>query len=193
MLNKAATTTGDVVLQPGQFRYVLADAKWMTSGDGNHGQDFAYLLRQKLETWIPADRRGEWLHRRAAVGAKEWLAGSPADEPVGIPAQVLGEWRSKGGPHLGKDDPANFANPTPAYLAKLPRDPNAVHLNGRKGSALGLTANGQTSQIVIDAERGDYLGSRTVLAADWLGVKAGTETGNSSVTSKVVGALGAQG
>lgn len=244
VLNQAAAKTGDVLLQPGQYLYVLEDARWMASG-GSDPVKFAYLLRQKLETWIPADRRQEWLHRRSPVGEKEWLIGSQADEPSFPPMQVLGEWRSRGGPHFGKDGPPKFANPTPDYLAKLPRDPRklyeqlarenvvgtdssllmsasrglatgmipadlraalfkaltylpnlqvvdkAVDLNGRTGTALGITADHETSQLVIDAERGNFLGTRTVQVDDWRGIKAGTVTGSTSVSSKVVSGLGA--
>lgn len=249
VLNQAALKTGDVELKAGQFLYVREDG---TSGGAsrtvNDRVTYWYSQPQLTETWIPADRRGEWLYRRTTSGERTFLVGGPADVPADEPCCGKdGEWKTTGGPRFGRDLPASFANPTPEYLALLPRDPKALYeklyredsggnsssflsrvdqglatgmipadlraavfkalthladlevtdqvadLNGRKGTALGITVENTSHQIIIDAANGDYLGSRDVLVKAWSGMAAGTVLGSSSVTTKVVGGLGATG
>jgi hypothetical protein len=66
----------------------------------------------------------------------------------------------------------------------------AAVLDDRTGTALGLTTNGLTEQIVIDPGTGEYLGSRSVQAEDAHGLKAGTVIGTSSFTAEVVSGIG---
>lgn len=243
-LSQAASKTGDVVLQPGQFLYVHNDT--MTSSTGNDGTDpvkWLYTTDELYETWIPADQGQLWEHRRTSSGVKKFLKGSAADVP-NIPLEVLGDWKARGGAFFGGEGPATFSKPTPAYLAALPRDPKQLYvklrsesagdegvellrhiqtgldsglipadlrkavfqalaylpnlkivgqdvdLAGRHGEAFGIEHDSQLEEVVIDTTTGQYLGSRTVMTADLHGVKAGTVLWSTSLTTKVVGAMG---
>ncbi|MEV6606247.1 CU044_5270 family protein [Kutzneria sp. NPDC051319] len=243
-LSQAASKTGDVVLQPGQFLYVRSRTITGASGDG--GLDpvkWYYTTDETYETWIPADQGQLWEHKRTSSGVKKFLKGSAADLPKGIQIEVLGDWKARGGNFFG-DQAVNFWHPTPAYLAALPRDPKqlyvklraeaagnegdillgeigagletglisadlrkavfqalaylptlkvvgtATDLDGRQGEAFGLVVDSQLHEMIIDTATGEYLGARTVLVNDWHGIKAGTVLGGSTLTSKVVGAMG---
>jgi hypothetical protein len=245
-LSHAASKTGDVVLQPGQFLYVRNRTMSGGSGDGD-GDDVKYLYLQDetYETWVPADQAQTWEHRRTSSGRKTFLKGSPSDLPTDIPdPMVLGDWKARDGNFFGDGEAANFLHPTPAYLAALPRDPKQLYvklrsetagdegiellrrirfgldtglipadlrkavfqalaylpalkivgqdvdLDGRHGEAFGIVHDSQLEEVVIDTATGQYLGSRTVLTADWHGIKAGTQLWSSSLTTKVVGAMG---
>ncbi|MEV6237024.1 CU044_5270 family protein [Lentzea sp. NPDC051838] len=245
VLNKVAGLTGDVKLQPGQYLYVREYGKWSNTDGNDH--KWMFLSGQLLETWIPADQRGTWLHRRTNTDEDEWLIGSPADLPPDMSMLDLvresGEWRVEGGSRwFGGKIPVSFQDPTPEYIASLPQDPQALYdklqsesygknlvlmvtngldtglypaevrsavykalahlpglevvdqaatIDGRTGTALGLTSYGTSYQIVVNPNTGEYLGSRAVQAEDEHGLKAGTVTSSSSVTTKVVSAMGA--
>ncbi|MDX8141204.1 hypothetical protein SK854_03715 [Lentzea sp. BCCO 10_0061] len=76
------------------------------------------------------------------------------------------------------------------YLPRLEIVEEAAVIDSRSGTALGVTENETTEQIVIDQTTGEYLGSRTVLAKDAWGLKRGQVIGTTSVTTKVVAGLG---
>ena len=242
-LSQAASKTGDVVLQPGQFLYVC---NRVISGGSGDGDDLKYLYLQDevYETWVPADQGQTWEHRRTSSGRKTFLKGSAADLPTSIPdPMVLGDWKARDGAFFGPEA-ANFEHPTPAYLAALPRDPKQLYtklraetagdegiellrriqfglgtglipadlrkavfqamaylpnlkivgqdvdLDGRHGQAFGVEHDSHLEELIIDTATGQYLGSRVVLTADWQGIKAGTQLSSSSLTTKVVGAMG---
>ncbi|MFC0541260.1 CU044_5270 family protein [Kutzneria chonburiensis] len=247
-LSQAASKTGDVVLQPGQFLYVRNRA--ISGGSGNGpGDDVKYLYLQDevYETWVPADQAQTWEHRRTSSGRKTFLKGSAADLSTTIPdPMVLGDWKARDGAFFGDKEAANFEDPTPAYLAALPRDPKQLYtklraeaagdegiellrriqfgldtgliptdlrkavfqalaylpdlkvvgqdvdLDGRHGQAFGLVHDSQLEELIIDTTTGQYLGSRVVLTADWHGIKAGTQLSSTSLTTKVVDAMGQQ-
>ncbi|WP_439656138.1 CU044_5270 family protein [Lentzea sp. HUAS TT2] len=75
-------------------------------------------------------------------------------------------------------------------LPKLEVVDRASVIDGRTGTALGVTENETTEQLVIDQTTGEYLGSRTVLAKDAWGLKQGQVIGTTSVTTKVVAGIG---
>ncbi|MFC3890474.1 CU044_5270 family protein [Lentzea rhizosphaerae] len=76
------------------------------------------------------------------------------------------------------------------YLPKLEVVDQAATIGGRTGTALGVTENETTEQIVVDQATGEYLGSRTLLAKDAWGLKKGQVIGVSSVTTTVVSGAG---
>jgi hypothetical protein len=125
LLNQAAGLTGDAKLRPGEYLYVLQYARWSSR---NYDHTWMYLQDQQLQTWIPADRGGTWLHRRNKVGDKQWLIGQAPADPADLTVEIEGEWRSEGGrwPDSVKI-PVSFRDPTPEYIAALPRDPSALY------------------------------------------------------------------
>ncbi|QUQ63451.1 CU044_5270 family protein [Kutzneria sp. CA-103260] len=137
-LSQAASKTGDVVLQPGQFLYVRNHTMAMASGgaDENH-IGWAYTQDETYETWVPADQGQTWETKRSSTGRKTLLVGSPDDFPKDMPDLMpLGEWKARGGAFWGQDDlPAAFTRPTPAYLAALTRDPKKLYEKLRSEAA----------------------------------------------------------
>ncbi|MDX3662177.1 hypothetical protein PV646_33155 [Streptomyces sp. ID05-26A] len=77
-----------------------------------------------------------------------------------------------------------------SYLPRLEIVEKAAVIDSRSGTAFGVTENETTEQIVIDQTTGEYLGSRTVLAKDAWGLKQGQVIGTTSVTTRVVSAVG---
>jgi hypothetical protein len=138
LLRASAAPTGDVVLKPGQYLYVLDRTLVMSSADDclNPCIEWAYLTDETYQTWVPGDPAQDWMQRRTSSGVKKWLKGTPADL-VGMPQDlVLGEWKAVDGNYFGPMKPS-FENPTPAYLATLPRNPRQLYaaLRAQAGSS----------------------------------------------------------
>jgi hypothetical protein len=127
LLRASAAPTGDVVLKPGQYLYVQDRTLVMPSADNcrNPCIEWAYLTDETYQTWVPADPAQKWMQRRTSSGVKKWLKGSPADLPS-YPMLVLGEWKAVNGNWFSPEKPG-FENPTPAYLATLPRNPRQLY------------------------------------------------------------------
>ncbi len=68
---------------------------------------------------------------------------------------------------------------------------NAVNLDGRQGTAIGITRNAVVQeQLILDPANGDFIGERSVVTAEDHGVPAGTRH-STAVRTSVVDALGA--
>ncbi|ANZ34723.1 hypothetical protein BBK82_00150 [Lentzea guizhouensis] len=125
VLEAAALSADDRLVQPGQFLYVLQYSRW-SSSDSEYR--YLYLEDQTLETWIPAARGDVWLHRRTNTGNKQFLLGSEQDVPkFDPPLREDVEWRAAGGAWLGDERPVSFRSPSPEYVAALPREPRALY------------------------------------------------------------------
>jgi hypothetical protein len=73
-----------------------------------------------------------------------------------------------------------------AYLPTLRITERAATLDGRAGTALGVTAAGQRQEIVIDPGTGAFIGERSRLTEDQDGLPAGTMLGWSTVRYAIV-------
>jgi hypothetical protein len=64
--------------------------------------------------------------------------------------------------------------------------------DGRKGLALGLDSDQERRDLIVDPDKGEIIGERTVAKeqADYPWIKPGTVTGTVSVTTKVADAIG---
>lgn len=256
-LVRAADLAARVVerpLAPGQFRYVRSRYEGITvEGDG--GKASATDLTQ--EEWVPADRRDEWMFRNQ-INSVRWLEGHEGQgrPDAGTSFKDGQEFRGKCGKYSyyaeGQPDRCtngSFHNPTPEFVAALPKDPAAVlarlreagqagdagalvqagaalnsgqypaevrarifralallpglvvtdkraNLDGKEGVALGLKHFDDFTEIIVDPDNGDYIGSRATVAEDLPPEKGGLEKGtvrsSSAVTTKIVDALGAR-
>ncbi|WP_394620481.1 CU044_5270 family protein [Lentzea sp. JNUCC 0626] len=147
-LIKAADLASRVVdrpLAPGQFRYVRTRYEGITSAEGAK----AWSTDMTNEEWIPANRNDEWL-LRATVQPSKWVAGHEGTgEPESGSAFKNGEeFRGACGKYsyMAEGQPdrctaGDFHNPTPEFIASLPKDPKALleRLNaggGPEGRAL---------------------------------------------------------
>lgn len=136
-----------------------------------------------------------------------WLASLPTD-----PRQLLAVFRAASGTGAGNGDDrltfktiVSFAGRADALLspelrttlyqaiALLPgieRTPGGVDFAGRSGVAIGRTAEGVRTEIILDPVTSRVLGDRMV-AAGRTGVPAGTVLGWSTHDEVVVGSVGA--
>ncbi|MCP3800174.1 CU044_5270 family protein [Allokutzneria sp. A3M-2-11 16] len=134
-LNKAAelaTANTDPKIAPGQFRYRATRTEGITTYQSG-GASTGGVLQ---ETWIPADERQVWMDRRANLGKEKWVPGLEGKgEPASsTPRQLLGEWRAPCGDFdyfaVGSRkscDKGDWYNPTPEFLAALPKDPKQLY------------------------------------------------------------------
>ncbi|MFD4669419.1 CU044_5270 family protein [Lentzea sp. NPDC058450] len=118
----------DQPIAPGQYRYVRSryEGIMVTLGSGEASySDFVQ------EQWIPADRRDEWMLRNK-INSVKWLEGHEGQgKPDAATAFKDGqEFRGKCGNYSyyaeGQPDRCTngtFANPTPEFVAALPKDP----------------------------------------------------------------------
>jgi hypothetical protein len=136
-----------------------------------------------------------------------WLASLPTD-----PRPLLAVFQAASATNTGTTDDrltfktiASFAGRADALLspdlrtalyqaiALLPgieRTPGGVDLAGRSGVAIGHTAKGVRTEIILDPVTSRVLGTRSV-AAGLTGVPAGTVLGWSTTDEVVVGSVGA--
>jgi hypothetical protein len=78
-----------------------------------------------------------------------------------------------------------------ALLPELTITERTATLDGRTGTALGITAAGRTEEIVIDPRTGDFLGERARLTEPMDGMRPGTVTRSTSITYGISPAAGA--
>jgi len=115
----------DVPLAAGQFRYVRTESTML-----GRTERCDYQQHDLDEVWIPQAADAEWLLRRDR-GRIEWLT---CEDPGwdGLPAAYREEYRAKDGAFVldGGMNPVpepGWNNPTPKFLASLPRDPQALY------------------------------------------------------------------
>jgi hypothetical protein len=144
-LIKAADLASRVVerpLAPGQFRYVRTRYEGITVELGSGKASTTDLVQ---EQWIPADRRDEWLFRNE-INSVKWLDGHEGDglPDAGTSFKNGQEFRAKCGNYSyfaeGRPDrctAGSFHNPTPEFVASLPKDPKELYTRLRDASGTG--------------------------------------------------------
>lgn len=188
-------------------------ATWLHRRSGTGNRQIVLGSEKDIPTFDPPLREdlewkaegGAWLGDKIPVSFRsptpEYIAALPRD-----PRQLFEKMRSEvsgnGGRELlqmvndGLDSglyPAEVRSVIYQALTFVPNlevvDRTAV-LDHRTGTALGVTEDDFTEQIVINPADGDYLGSRSVLARDAHGMKAGQVFNLTTVTTRVVSAMG---
>jgi hypothetical protein len=212
---------------------------------GTTNGNLSYLEEQLAETWVPADATKECLIRSGTTGKYQWVQGS--DEAAKAAGIELPTARSQDRRERCADKPGSWQEPTPAWLASLPRDPHqlygklradtanrgqdpdlemlvyvadslrgglvpadlraalyralalmpaleitdrAANLDGRVGVAYGIGKAGTRQEMIIDPTTGQFIGERETTTRDMDGLKAGTVTSYTSVSTAVVDAEG---
>jgi hypothetical protein len=163
-LNSAADKVGasDPPLGPTQFRYVATHA-WnlgsfiMVGKGGNTSSLNLSLLQENLsETWVPADPARDCLIRRGATGNYRWVHGSDAEAKaagIDLPKPDSADSREK-----CAQGPGNWQEPTPAWVAALPRDPHRLYDKLRADTAgRGQDPDLEMLVYVADALRGGQI------------------------------------
>lgn len=132
-LIRAADLAARVVerpIAPGQYRYVRSRYEGITR---EWGSDTAWTSDMVNEEWIPADRRDEWM-LKFTLNSVEWVPGHEGEgKPDPGPFKSGEEFRGKCGKYSyyaeGQPDRctnATFHNPTPEFIAALPKDPKEL-------------------------------------------------------------------
>ncbi|MGI5500591.1 CU044_5270 family protein [Lentzea sp. CA-135723] len=123
-----ASGVADQPLAPGQFRYVRSRYEGITVEYGSTKATYSDIVQ---EQWIPANRQDEWLFRNK-INSTKWLEGheGEGDPGSGTPFKDGQEFRGKCGnyPYYAEGSPdrcvnGTFDNPTPEFVASLPKDP----------------------------------------------------------------------
>ena len=127
----AVESAADPSPAPGQARFVATRQFTLeVAPTGAGGQD-VIGVDQLVEEWIPADPRGIWLQRVQDAGPPQIWDETFRTSVPGAPGPVT-EWRGRCGdyyPSPGQDPcdrPGLWQEPTPAFIAGLPRDPGAL-------------------------------------------------------------------
>ncbi|GAA2683727.1 MULTISPECIES: CU044_5270 family protein [Actinosynnema] len=95
----AAVAVGEVDPEVGPGRYLLVTTRaWTLDTSSAGGRSFSRLSENLAETWVPADRRAEWVERRDVTGEHRWVVGTAeeAERAGAFPeeeGQPEGEWR----------------------------------------------------------------------------------------------------
>lgn len=132
-LIRAADLAARVVerpIAPGQYRYVRTRYEGITV---EIGSGKAWTTDMANEQWIPADRRDEWL-LKFDINSVEWLPGHEGEGAPDAGSFKDGqEFRGKCGKYSyyaeGQPDrctAGSFHNPTPEFIASLPKDPGEL-------------------------------------------------------------------
>jgi len=257
VLNQAAAAAlgaTDEPVAPGQYRYIETHA-WNTVFDG----DSSIFQDETLsQVWVPAnpdDPAEDWMLDRRPTGSRVWIEGAeeqaredgtstdPADINLSLQTTApCGNFYGPGPcPRAGL-----WQDPTPSFLASLPRDPaqlyqrlladapdngrgnaellvyaadalrtglvpadlraalyqtltrldgvdlvdQAVNLDGRVGTAIGIDDGQFRQDIIIDPTTGAFIGEREVLTGDYDGAPDGTTFNYTAVRTAVVDTIG---
>lgn len=157
-LTNAAGAIGssDAPVKRGQYRYLQTHAWWAAF----QGPDVR-LVENVTTIWVPADPADpsqKWMLRRAPTGAVRWIHGDQADAdtrgsvsptdlyPTINAEAACGDFYSAG----GCDRPGSWQDPTPAFLAALPRKP--VALLARLRADAPDNGNGDAELLVYTAD-----------------------------------------
>lgn len=133
-LIKAADLASRVVerpIAPGQYWYVRSRYEGVMAESGSTKASYTDMVQ---EEWVPADRRDEWMFRNK-INSVKWLPGHEGDgKPEAATSFKDGaEFRAKCGNYsyfaAGQPDRctvASFHNPSPEFIAALPKDPKEL-------------------------------------------------------------------
>jgi hypothetical protein len=173
--------------------------KWLV-GDDEQGQEVGFPLpQQETSEYAPP----------GCDGGGRWLSGSLS------PAFVASLPRDPHQLHdlLRRDNQMTNEDPDRAFLDNVnlalssgfaPADLRAAlyralalvpgleitdqvaNLDGKKGTAFGLSRKGMRADLIIDPATGQFIGMREINETDWLGLPPGTVVNYSSVANPVV-------
>jgi hypothetical protein len=135
-LHELAIRTTDEPMQPDQYRYIATHAWWIGSfshRDAVH----VHLSEHLLQQWTPAQPDRDWLLDREVTGRLTWLVGSGEEARAAgfdlFDAWPCGRFRAPHGDFYAQLHGAaprrrsgGWTTPTPEFLARLPRDPDAL-------------------------------------------------------------------
>lgn len=162
-LNAAAdrVVAVDRPVRPGQYRLIRTYTWEGGSTTTDDGRNLAWKEEHLYQTWVPADWTKTWMQRIVYTGRRTWVSGTDADaKKLGlsyIPRGVDVTRARCGG--FGTDAATacrrtgHWSDPTPAWLAGLPRDPWKLYQRLRADSARNQWGDAQLFMTASDALR----------------------------------------
>lgn len=143
-LTRAADNAHDEPVPPGDYRYIRTHRSSTGGFPDNRDPDANcwYRTHTVIEVWIPADPAREWLQRTTEPNERTWLRCSEREAvrqgfPLPTGPRVEERRAARGhfnGENIGRENgrdiplpPPGFGNPTPEFLAGLPRDPQRLY------------------------------------------------------------------
>ncbi|OZM71522.1 hypothetical protein CFN78_20500 [Amycolatopsis antarctica] len=137
VLERVAETTsrtGDVPIEPGQYRYTEMLTWRPGTGRTQNGQDVEYRSEVLTRTWVPSDERQEWLQRDNFTGKREIVSGGEEALEIALATEREMDGREVRGrcgdyPDGRTTQPCerygqvDWSNPTLAWMSSLPTEP----------------------------------------------------------------------
>ena len=154
-------TTTDPPLRAGQFRLIRVSSWEGGSTTTEDGKDLAWNEEHVYQTWVPANWADPWLQRLEYTGRRSWMVGTEAEaRKLGvtfIPRGVDVKRARCGGFTVAASTacsrPGNWGDPTPAWMAELPRDPWLLYQRLRADSTRNSWGDAQLFVTASDALR----------------------------------------
>lgn len=115
----------------------------------------AFIVRERVDFWIPADPSGTWIRRWTRSSPPELFTGKASDSSA-LPGPAQGEDYGQDGkfakdfPHPGGSaagDPPGWFHPTPEFLASLPTDPAKLTARLQKDLTVRLPPFAQNGPV----------------------------------------------
>lgn len=126
----AVNVAADKPLDAGQYRY-FKSRSWGAGVSSNDrlapGKTFVWLEESIEELWIPKVETDEWLKRQHRTGKEKWIVGTAAEGKAAEMGAGKASREQYKAPCGGEEQSAGrckggWPNPTPAWVANLPRD-----------------------------------------------------------------------
>lgn len=158
--------TSDEPLAADAYRYIATHAWWMGTFWDDAAEDpscYVHLSEHLLQQWTPAMQESDWLLDRVLTGRVQWLAGSGEAAvaagftltdhwPVGRFRAPFGDFYAELNELEPRRPAGGWANPTPEFVALLPRDPRALRARLEEDSPPGRSYSGPF-RSAVDALR----------------------------------------
>lgn len=136
-LNAAADLVGpatDPPVRPGQYRYLKTQMWFGSAIMTRTGAKAPHYVESLTETWVPADQSKTWLERREITGRVKWI-GTTEEEVKAAGLSIPGRrsvetLRARCGGFFTSPPctrPGGWEDPTAAWIAGLPRDPQRLY------------------------------------------------------------------
>jgi hypothetical protein len=130
---RSTITAVDPPLRPDQYRYVGTRAWWLSTVVRQDGAPLSALVENRIEYWVPADPASDWLMVSGTTGRYTVVQGTEDElRATGALDADPAERITAGcgafyGPETNQcTGPGSWQNPTPEFLAGLPRDPDEL-------------------------------------------------------------------
>lgn len=180
-LHGAPVPDDDLHVGQGQYFYSKQDLWSYVKGKTDTGKPLEAVQETITEAWFPANPADQYLIRIDHTGNHRWLAGSDAlvqaeggggilapagvEERRGTCGTSLASGPDHGDRNIPCDQrPGSWDDPTPLFIAQLPRDPAELHQQLYKYPRVGVDLIGTVTTILNSPYAGRDVRSALVKA-----------------------------